>query len=225
MTSPNRQVCGQQGSGSGVVVAAFDVDGTLTTRDCVRPFLEQLGGRLGLLRAVAGSPLRTAAAVLRRDRDLLKDVVVGGVFGNRLVDDVAGEGRRFAAVIEATMLRPDTVARMRWHQSMGHRTVMVSASLRSYLAPLGASLGIEQVLCTDVASRHGRFQSSLDGPNCRAAEKAVRLRAWLASEGIGSATIWAYGDSRGDDELLAMAHHPVRVRGTTVTAVPDEMQR
>ena len=46
------------------------------------------------------------------------------------------------------------------------------------------------------------------GGNCRGAEKARRLRAYLHSDDV---ELWAYGDSAGDTELLAMADHPVRV--------------
>jgi phosphatidylglycerophosphatase C len=49
----------------------------------------------------------------------------------------------------------------------------------------------------------------MDGPNVRAAEKAVRLTDLL---GPAEVELWAYGDSRGDREMLAMADHPTRVR-------------
>ena len=44
------------------VVAAFDVDGTLTTRDCVLPFLVAVAGPTGLALALA----RRAPALARR---------------------------------------------------------------------------------------------------------------------------------------------------------------
>jgi phosphatidylglycerophosphatase C len=208
-----------------LVVAAFDFDGTLTTRDCVVPFLERLGGRRGIAAALARSPHRAIGAAARRDRDRMKSVVVGGVFAGRRVDEVDVAGREFAEVVHATMLRPDTLARLQWHQAMGHRTVIVSASLRSYLDPLATMLGFDQALCTDVAVANGRYAASLDRPNCRAAEKVVRLCEWMAANGSKAATLWAYGDSTGDRELLRAAHHPVWVKGTTVTAVPDEDAR
>jgi phosphatidylglycerophosphatase C len=49
----------------------------------------------------------------------------------------------------------------------------------------------------------------LAGRNCRGAEKAVRLREYLGPEPV---TLFAYGDSRGDRELLAMAQTAVWVR-------------
>jgi phosphatidylglycerophosphatase C len=210
---------------SSSVVAAFDVDGTLTMRDCVRPFLERLGGKQGLLFAVARRPAATLLGAARRDRDALKEVLVGGVFRDRRLDDVAAEGRTFASYVQTRFLRSDVIARLRWHQNMGHRTVMVSASLRPYLEPLAAALGIEQALCTDVVARGDRYGARLDGGNCRAEEKARRLREWLRSEGLSDAELWAYGDSRGDREMLEMAHHPVWVQGTTVQAVPAEISR
>ena len=211
-----------------VTGAAFDVDGTLTERDCVRPFLERLGGKRGLVFALATRPLATLEGAARRDRDAIKDVVVGGVFRGRRVADVEAEGRTFASYVQTRFLRPDTMERLRWHQKMGHRTVMVSASLRPYLEPLAAALGMDRAICTDVErdpSDDQRYGAHLDGGNCRAEQKAVRLRAWLDAEGIAEAEIWAYGDSRGDREMLAMAHHPVWVAGTTVQAVPAELSR
>ena len=202
------------------VIAAFDVDGTLTRRDCVTPFLRRVGGVHSLVLAFARRPFATLRAGLRRDRDRLKEVFVGGVLRNHSVDDVAAIGRDFAQHVESDLLRPDVLARLRWHQSMGHHTVLVSASLRPYLDPLAGSLGIEHVLCTDVVSDRGRYTRVLKGPNCRAIEKETRLRTLLGMHGMEHAEIWAYGDSAGDRELLAMADHPVWVRGTTVPAVP-----
>jgi phosphatidylglycerophosphatase C len=208
--------------GSVSVVAAFDVDGTLTVRDCVRPFLETLAGRSGVAVAALRRPAATLSGLARRDRDRLKDVIVGGVFHGRWVTEVDEAGHEFAGRVEATMLRADTVARLRWHQDSGHRTVLVSASLRPYLEPLARSLGLDGVLCTEVASVEGRYTDRLLGSNCRADEKWKRLSRWMADEGLADAQLWAYGDSAGDRAMLAHAHRPTWVRGTTVSAVPSE---
>ena len=201
-------------------VAAFDVDGTLTVRDCVQPFLVRVGGWTGVTRAVVSKPMVAAGAALRRDRDRLKEIVVGGVLRGRRVAQVEEIGERFADEVAAGWLRPDTVARLRWHQRMGHRIVLVSASLGPYLRPLGRRLEVDEVLCTEPLSAGDRFADGLDGGNCRAAEKVRRLDAWLKTAGLDDATVWAYGDSAGDRELLARADHPLLVKGATVTAAP-----
>jgi phosphoserine phosphatase len=52
----------------------------------------------------------------------------------------------------------------------------------------------------------------------------VRLHAWLEANGLTGARLWAYGDSRGDREMLAMADRPVWVEAATVPVVPPEEQ-
>ena len=201
-------------------VAAFDVDGTLTVRDCVRPFLVRVGGWIGLTAAIARKPAASLGAAVRRDRDRVKELVVGGVLRGRKVAQVEAVGEQFAEQVAADWLRADTVARLRWHQRMGHRIVLVSASLSPYLRPLGRTLGVDEVLCAEPLREGDHFADGLQGANCRAAEKVRRLEEWLAKSDLRDATVWAYGDSEGDRELLARADHPLLVKGTTVSAVP-----
>lgn len=203
-------------------VAAFDVDGTLTVRDCVRPFLVRVGGWSGVTAALARKPAASMAAAVRRDRDRVKELVVGGVLRGRKVAQVEALGEQFAELVAADWLRADTVARLRWHQRMGHRIVLVSASLSPYLRPLGRTLGVDEVLCAEPLREGDYFADGLQGANCRAAEKVRRLDDWLERSGLRDATVWAYGDSEGDRELLARADHAMLVKGTTVSAVPAE---
>ncbi|MFM7252856.1 MAG: HAD-IB family hydrolase [Ilumatobacteraceae bacterium] len=209
-------------SGAAVVdVAAFDVDGTLTVRDCVVPFLVRVGGWGSVAAALGRRAAHSAVSVARRDRDGLKAIVVGGVLRGRRVADVERVGESFAAEVHDRWLRSDTVARLRWHQQSGHLVVLVSASLGQYLRPLGRRLGVDGVLCTEPGTTgDGEFADGLDGGNCRAAEKVRRLESWLADRGITAASLWAYGDSSGDRELLARADHPMLVGRMAVPAVP-----
>jgi phosphatidylglycerophosphatase C len=203
-----------------VEVAAFDVDGTLTVRDCVKPFLLRVGGWWGVTSALVRKPTASLSAAAHRDRDRFKELLVGGVLRGREVDHVERLGEQFAEQVHDGWLRADTMARLRWHQRMGHRIVLVSASLGPYLRPLGRRLGVDDVLCAEPLRDGDQFADGLDGANCRAAEKVRRLDAWLAEQHVADATVWAYGDSAGDRELLARADHPMLVKGTTVSAVP-----
>ena len=83
---------------------------------------------------------------------------------------------------------------------------------------LGALLGAEATLCTDFeVGSDGRLTGRLLGANCRGPEKLRRLHDWF---GGAPATLWAYGDSAGDRELLAAAHHPHLVKDVVIEAVP-----
>lgn len=207
------------------VIAAFDVDGTLTSRDCVWPFLAEVSGQARLAQIVASRSLPLLRSVAQRDRDRAKQLLVGGAFVGRSVDAVDVAGGSFAAMVYDSWMRPDTVARLRWHQRSGHRVVLVSASLGPYLRPLGRRLGVDDVLCTDVRHEDGVYLDTLEGRNCRGSEKVRRLDAWLEASGERDPLLWAYGDSRGDCELLGRADRPEQVRRRVLSAEPREVMR
>jgi phosphatidylglycerophosphatase C len=100
--------------------------------------------------------------------------------------------------------------RLEWHRRAGHRLVIVSASPTIYLETAGRLLGVDAVLATELeVDGNGRLTGRLSRPNCRGAEKALRLQAWLESAGRAPSgrprELWAYGDSAGDGEMLALA--------------------
>ncbi|HEX4776113.1 MAG TPA: HAD-IB family hydrolase [Acidimicrobiia bacterium] len=197
------------------VVAAFDFDGTITRRDTLLPFLVYACGRARVAAALATvAPRLTLALAGRGSRDDAKVALLERVVAGRDAAEIAAAGRAFADRLAADTrrFRADVLERVRWHRDAGHEVVLVSASLTTYLDPLAPRLGFDTVLATtlEVAS-DGRLTGQLVGLNCRGPEKVARLDAWLA----GSAcTLWAYGDSSGDDEMLARADRPARVGRT-----------
>jgi phosphatidylglycerophosphatase C len=152
------------------------------------------------------------------DRDVAKANLVARVLQGMQYEQVAARGQIYAVRVVERGLRPEAVARVRWHQDEGHEVVIVSASLETYLHPVGELLGVRSVLCTTLeVDAHGTITGQSQGGNCRGPEKVARLRGHLAG---APATIWAYGDSSGDDDLLAMADRAYRVtrRGEFVEA-------
>jgi phosphatidylglycerophosphatase C len=193
------------------VVAAFDFDKTVSTRDNVVPFLRAaIGTRRLVWELVRTSPRLFAAALDERKRDAAKAALVR----RTLAGYVAA---RFADDVVVRHLRADVTERIEWHRRQGHELVLVSASLTTYLDPIAKKLGFDAVLATELAvGDDGRLTGELAGPNVRGAEKARRLDAWL---GDRSTFVWVYGDSSGDRELLARADQPISVgrspRGTS----------
>lgn len=205
------------------VVAAFDVDGTLTSRDCVVPFLRRVAGTRGVVLGLGRAGHRVVPALARRDRDTLKALASRATFAGRAASEIEAAGEAFAAEIERRYVRTDVAARLRWHRDAGHDIVLVSASYGAYLRPLGAALGVVGVVCTELeVDGDGRCTGVLVGGNCRGAEKVRRLHAWLDERygGRDAVELWAYGDSAGDRELLADADHPVWAKGA-LPPVPE----
>jgi phosphatidylglycerophosphatase C len=97
-----------------------------------------------------------------------------------------------------------------WHRGQQHERILVSASLAVYLEPFGRLSGFDRVIATRLeVGEDGRLTGRIDGHNVRAAQKALRLAEVLGPEPV---EVWAYGDSSGDREMLAMADHPVWAR-------------
>ncbi|MSZ16078.1 MAG: HAD-IB family hydrolase [Actinobacteria bacterium] len=203
-----------------VVVAAFDVDNTITVRDCVVPFMRRTMGTPNFLRACVSSPVQLVQWVLQRDRDSIKAYFVNAAFAGRSVDEIESDGVDFASDVAESWMRADVAARMRWHQEQGHVVVMVSASLEPYLVPFGDLCEVDAVLCTQLEVVDGRYTGALVGQNCRGEEKVKRLHAWMTEAGIpASSLVYAYGDSSGDTALLAAARIGVLVKKSELEEV------
>ena len=198
-------------------VAAFDLDGTLTTRDCVVPFLRSFVGTRALVRGFASRPVQSLSGLARRDRQTLKTISLSALAG-RDIEEIDAAGERFAREVIPGWLRSDTVARLQQHLRADHRVVVVSASLSPYVRPLARQLGAETAFCCDLETEAGRLTGRMVGPNCRGPEKLRRLREWLG-DSFDNTELWAYGDSSGDTEMLAAATHPTRLtRGVRLEA-------
>jgi phosphatidylglycerophosphatase C len=199
---PDAGVSGPRG------LAAFDFDGTLARQDTFVPFLRHACGNRRVALAAA------AAARATRDRDVLKLAVLASLLRGWPEDRLAEAGRAYARRLPA-LLRPEMVARLRWHQEEGHRVVLVSASLGAYLRPLATALGLDAALAVEMeVGPSGLLTGNVEGGfNTRGPAKVKRLRDWLdQSDGSGAEPeVWAYGDSAGDEELLAYADHPTWV--------------
>jgi phosphatidylglycerophosphatase C len=198
-------------TGSRRTFAAFDFDGTLTRRDTLVPFLTTVAGRAVVMRALAAESGGLARAVTgRADRDVAKERVLTRVLAGRPHSEVATAGRVFGGELARRAITPEARDRVAWHRREGHDVVIVSASLDVYLGEVADALGVTHLLCTSLdIDETGDCTGRLLGANCRGPEKAIRLQTLFGTEDV---ELWAYGNSRGDDEMLALADHAVRAR-------------
>lgn len=102
-------------------------------------------------------------------------------------------------------LRPEAIHRLKCSKERGDRIVLCSASPRMLLQPLADYLGVE-LICTELKLTNRKWLPSLASPNCKGAEKVRRLEAHLGP--LETLTIEAFGDSKGDKELLQAADLP-----------------
>ena len=102
------------------------------------------------------------------------------------------------------ILRPKALNAIAWHQAQGHEVYIVTASAENWVAPWSQTLNVP-CLGSRLEVKNGKVTGLLNGKNCNAAEKVCRIKEALQLTTY--ATIYAYGDSSGDKEMLAMAQH------------------
>ena len=82
--------------------------------------------------------------------------------------------------------------------------MIVSASIDNWVLPFARVLGVKQVLGTQLElSRGDRLTGRFSTPNCYGPEKVRRLQTLFPQR--TNYYLIAYGDSRGDRELLSFA--------------------
>ena len=195
-------------------VAVFDLDGTITRRDTLLPFLRRARGLWPTSSALLVESLAITRAMLgAAGRDGAKERLLVRLLAGHDAATLALAADAYAEVVVRSGLRRDVAARVAQHRERGDAVIIISASPELYVAPIGRNLGVDAVLGTRLeVGADGRLTGRYEGRNCRGPEKVMRLRAWMHERfGDEQVQVFAYGDSAGDNELLAMADVPVRI--------------
>jgi len=197
------------------VVAAFDLDGTLTEGGSVFPWLRHVAGRRAVYRAALPLlvPLTIAAIRSGKWADNAKERLFHSLLAGRDLAEVSIASRTFALEHLAQEGRAPVLTRLEWHRAQGHDIVIVSASPQIYVDVMAEALHATGGLGTRLAvDARSRLTGSYLGRNCRGQEKLRRLNEWIDARGYSSEpVIYAYGNSRGDRRLLSGATHPFDV--------------
>ena len=88
------------------------------------------------------------------------------------------------------------------HLDAGHEVIIVSASLVSWLKPWCDKNKVALIATQPNFSKTDKFDG-FNGENCHGKEKATRITEQYSLEKYTS--IYAYGDSGGDIQMLALA--------------------
>ena len=184
-------------------LALFDFDGTITTTDTWTPFMQLavrpariVAGRVLLSPIVVGYKLGMISA--SRGRQVAARVGFQGEDAARM----RRLGVEYATSTLPAQVRQPALDRIAWHRSRGDQVVIVSASLDLYLSPWCAGRGLD-CICTTLEERDGRLTGRCAGGDCAGLEKVRRIRQRFD---LGRyETVYAYGDSAEDREMLELA--------------------
>ena len=200
-------------------MAVFDLDGTITRRDTLVPYvfgyLLRHPWRLPL--ALGALPACVRFLIGKDDPGDVKSAFIRVTLG--------GLGRPALGAWTADFVRrllnhgvySDALQRIQGHAERGDHLVLLSASTDLYVPDIGARLGFEQVVCTGLAWKGEVLEGRLSTPNRRGGEKVrciERLRAQYPQHLFA-----AYGNAASDLPHLRMADRPLLVNGSRTARI------
>ena len=186
-------------------VHAFDFDGTLTRRDTLVEFIRYVKGDKEFLKCfLRYSPQLVAMKVGLSPNWKVKRQVFSYCFAGMKEEVFNDFSTRFAQV-KSSLMRPAGVEKIRSLLQDDCQVVVVSASVENWVRPFFGDLSdAMQFLCTRVEVKDGVLTGRFLTKNCFGKEKVARLRTLYPDRRAIELT--AYGDSRGDREMLDYAN-------------------
>lgn len=187
------------------IVAAFDFDKTMTYNDTLLPFLFHLHP----LHLKFTTALKLIPTVLLYKTGYLenhdaKEKLLRAFLKNRSYEKLVDQAQLYSHIKLSQAVKPEALKRLQWHQSQNHHCILISAGLEVYLKPWADMVGLE-LSATRLQIHNGHVSGKIDGKNCYGPEKVNRLLERFGPK--ENFELYAYGDSEGDRELLALADH------------------
>lgn len=200
------------------VLSVFDFDGTLTRHDSFVPFLKFAFGAREFNRLILRLALPSVRFLARRiNRDELKAGLISTFLTGVEVEWVRKKAVNFCGVFWDELMRPSGLKSVAAELEADSEVTLCSASPALVLQPFADRMGVK-LIGTELEVVEGRLTGRIAGNNCRCANKVLRLEAVYGP--LGQYQLRAWGDTRGDHELLAAAQeahwrhfHPAWRRG------------
>ncbi|MDR0542806.1 MAG: haloacid dehalogenase-like hydrolase [Dysgonamonadaceae bacterium] len=187
------------------IIAVFDFDGTITTKDTLLEFIKFSKGRwrfyAGLL---CFSPLLTAMKLNLYPNGKVKEKIFSCFYKGMKMADFNEICKKYAISRRNEIVRKKALQAIENHLQNGDKVVIVSASIENWVRPFAEQAGISDLLCTEIeVDGNGLLTGCFLTKNCYGQEKVNRLL--VAFPNRVDYYLIAYGDNRGDREMIDFA--------------------
>ena len=190
-------------------LVVFDLDGTITYRDTLLPYVTGYLRRSHRTRLRMGGvvPTLAAFAVGAADHGAVKSSFIKSTLAGATRAQLAAWTQDFVPQIISRGCSAGALGMVKAHREAGDLLVLMSASTDLYVPQIGAALGFAEVICTGVAfTPNDTLEGSLTTANRRGPEK-VRCFQALKIQHPGIETV-AYGNAGSDIDHLVLADQP-----------------
>lgn len=190
-------------------IAAFDFDGTLYDGDSFIDFALFAVGRKKLLVSIlANLHWLTGWKMGFVQNERAKQKLFYSLFSGMSYESFLKKCDSFSKIIELK-IKDHTLSLLKQHKEKGHLIYVISASPAEWISPWAEKIEVDGVIGTGLKIEEGAVTGEFSTLNCYGGEKVRRLVELEPDR--SQYELWAYGDSRGDKELLAFSDHPVKI--------------
>jgi len=186
------------------ILALFDFDGTITTKDSLAEFIKFAVGNktyyMGLLRL---SMILISYTLKILPNDKAKEKLISHFFSGWDINKFQKIARQYSSKKIGKIVRNKAIQKIKWHQRKGHKVVVVSASIECWLKVWCSNNNIE-LISTKLEIKDSVLTGKFSSKNCYGIEKVNRIKEKYDLDDYSY--IYAYGDSNGDKELLSLAN-------------------
>jgi HAD superfamily hydrolase (TIGR01490 family) len=195
--------------------AFFDFDGTLIDGYSAMALMQMRWRKREM------SPLEIARLLMvgveaglgKADFDRFMRVGVRA-FRGRQVDDMSEMGEKLMRSVLGGAMYPEGWDLVAAHKRRGHTVVIATSALPFQVAPLARELGVDHVLCTELATRDGVLTGEVEGPILWGPGKAAAVKAYARDNNIDLERSFAYGNGSEDEQFLETVGRPNAVNPT-----------
>lgn len=182
----------------------FDFDGTITTSDTLIEFVRFYRGRKQYVRGLIKlAPILSLYALKLLPNWRAKQFFLATYFKGEKIEDFDSRCVLFSTNILPSLIRPGARQAIEAYRAAGATMAVVSASAENWVKPWCDRHGLI-CLATTLEVNDGVITGNIKGRNCYGDEKVCRVKERFNLSEFDE--VIAYGDSRGDKEMLELAH-------------------
>lgn len=188
---------------SGVKLALFDFDGTITRTDTLFEVIKfTCGKRRFYLGIISLAPYFILYFIHVIPNWKMKELVLRKFWGGLPVKIIETQCKDFTKVVLPRIIRPRALDIIKNFKDNQTEVMVVTASAENWVAPWCHELGIG-CIATRLETKDNLLTGRIKGRNCNGIEKVNRLKEVIDLSKYTE--IEAFGDSKGDLPMLKLA--------------------
>jgi len=184
-------------------IALFDFDGTITKKDTLFDFIIfAVGYKTFIIKLISLVPFLILYTLKIIPNWYAKEKLLAAYFKGWELKNFDTISHKYAQERISSITKEEAIKAIEKHKANGDLIVVVTASCQNWVKPWCDEHKVDCV-ATRLEIKNGKLTGRFDGKNCYGKEKVNRIKEKYNLSNYKK--IYAYGDSKGDREMLELA--------------------